>query len=1734
MICDSIIMVRILLTTTIICLIFLLTSARDLDYDHKVTEKHSLVRRHVNSEYTTIVNFWHDHKKELVLTGQHEEIVLVMGNTGSGKTTLVSALVGHKLRAINQNGYRVIVDDEDRIGTGSSSKTLIPETMIDIKNQITYIDCAGFRDNRNLEYEISSIYFQNILMNQVKKVKFIFVINYDSLKNNGNKNDFDDLFEHIGEFIKNITKFHDGIALVATKVENMYDQSDDGTFYLVNDNQSVLEGIGNYLKDKRDTYSKKIDNIEKYKMFVNLIDVLLQKNNNNSYTKLAIFRQPAGQGLLTKLKATNNEINAIIKMTQENLNFVEKNKDDFGFALSKASKTIVDRIVSDIFRDALTNHLYKLGNDTLTHYVQLEKQYYDIEMLRDQISTAFDVVSKIKSGNEPLELFQNVLNATKYLNISVSLTNLDIIYEDINALNFFTTVSDSNADLYMLVLKIEVEGIVESIENMNKIYEFLNNLQTNLASYSAQKLKQDNRIAYIMRSCESSKSKSLKDVGDLENIVKEIGTEPIYRKIRRLIMNQFQLKHLKSIFRAFLSELEFSCPSPTKPMIVKGYNVRMSDVVKIECWSQATNVQIFALNKIFLDSTIDKSGKDPQFFIIAPTWEVFGKQRIVLDGKPGISHEKSRAKSSSFNSENGADGLPGLPGDPGGHFFGLGKEFINIEYLEVQSNGGKGGPGQDGGNGANGIKGKEVPNSFFNFKGDFAEMRNYLNENNYRFTNRSATVISPPISHVAMHHFTVSPKPPTKPTDGGNGGVGGRGGYPGNVLINGFGKAVNVKISNNTGPLGAEGQGGPGGEKTSEGRTVEYYYQIFFGFTKSTSFLDIKWKDGDTVPAGNYGKPGINKNGEKSRSNTLMANPYLAINAFKNFLRMNLFENIKESELRAFIENIDNDDYIRAQYNTLAFVKEYEGLESQFFQLRNKIDLVPFYNSLLHRIEKFAKSENNTQQKKVLSYVYTAALTKVFTLKEKRQSKTVVNLPLYLSTIESNVKEIRENQQLEIVQNYRNDYENNLRSKIQEANDFIENKIEPEINSLLEESDSKIKAIIDEIEEKRNSTEKAIVALEKNRAEIRKLMLVRSVLLPLKLAASTLSFFGPVGAMVGVAVTSVSGIADGMLVNPSSGSAPVKIPTIDPNLRLMYRVTEVLNNKPKLVAEKLLDVVEKLEKNREDLSISQRDKIQISEKIGQLKAQIEKVQNRKANSISDIEVREIDLKRIQNEINDFTNSRKDIIEKEKKILDGLKPEEKNEEKIKRELKLERSIRRINNFQSVLNSVEIVFNIIQKLKNDEGMISKINSQISDYSSQLRDLDKLEGQVYDVVMPDLRQIEQTVNEIVASVNGSSGAKLDLTKWTVKKTLKDVKSLLQKFTHKMSFELQSDLMRYIEKIEEGFSILIDIYDRIDSYSDSVKQAEYMAHIVSAPMMSIKVTNTELSHALVNLKLLIQSNLLFEKYSIALQAFKQHYFPFAAQVWKKFQLPKSLQVNDVETLRSNIIERITDMKNHINEHKSTLSEYSKFTHNNNIFNSNTTGSSPFYVWKHDTINNELQRLLNGSEIFIKADISKGLNYNSIKFSDIGLNFKLINKSLQNSFNSVIENFALTMTSVGNNYYRCGERYYFISFDDDITISYTLQKDHTKNWVNPNVVYNTIRESHTFLSPYGLWNIKLKSVIKSFSFNQLKIFANESIDLELIGRGYYIEQDPDFNFNICDQYLDTFYSVDNMAKELS
>lgn len=143
-----------------------------------------------------------------------------------------------------------------------------------------------------------------------------------------------------------------------------------------------------------------------------------------------------------------------------------------------------------------------------------------------------------------------------------------------------------------------------------------------------------------------------------------------------------------------------TCSKNQSNLTAKGHVVKMSDVIKAPCFSEAKHITIMALNTLIIDDDINKSGQKAQIIIIALTWNILGKRIINLDGKSGERYRNARngVGGEGFPG-NGADGKPGRPGGPGGNLLAIGSVFINEKDLTIQLNGGNGGPGQNGGNG---------------------------------------------------------------------------------------------------------------------------------------------------------------------------------------------------------------------------------------------------------------------------------------------------------------------------------------------------------------------------------------------------------------------------------------------------------------------------------------------------------------------------------------------------------------------------------------------------------------------------------------------------------------------------------------------------------------------------------------------------------------------------------------------------------------------------------------------------------------------------------------------------------------------------------------------------------------------------------------------------------------------------------------------------------------------------
>lgn len=80
----------------------------------------------------------------------HRQAVLVIGDTGVGKSTIISLLAGFKL-TVKHNGLNTVIDSGDnktslKIGHDKFSETSVPTKVV--IGDMDFFDCSGFRDNR--------------------------------------------------------------------------------------------------------------------------------------------------------------------------------------------------------------------------------------------------------------------------------------------------------------------------------------------------------------------------------------------------------------------------------------------------------------------------------------------------------------------------------------------------------------------------------------------------------------------------------------------------------------------------------------------------------------------------------------------------------------------------------------------------------------------------------------------------------------------------------------------------------------------------------------------------------------------------------------------------------------------------------------------------------------------------------------------------------------------------------------------------------------------------------------------------------------------------------------------------------------------------------------------------------------------------------------------------------------------------------------------------------------------------------------------------------------------------------------------------------------------------------------------------------------------------------------------------------------------------------------------------
>lgn len=405
-------------------------------------------------------------------------ITLLLGLSGAGKSTLAQYLFGDNSNLISvakrnikcqKTGDFYIEDPGKKIGHNALlSHTELPDLLINPETNTTIYDCPGFSDTRDPEHDISGAYFIKAVSNKAKALKFIFVVNYNSITTGANREEFMTLARHATNLINNIWKYNDSIALVATKIKD--NKSDE---------QRII-AITDFLQDVRQTLidTNKEPNVQLF------IDILLTASgpDNQNYTKIGLMPNFDTEGRLIDLPAVQAHKKSLLTIIHNNIKFTKVDAIDLKPTISSNSASYIDGLVNEVTQ--------RMSSD-INNVVQSAQVFYDdlIQNMLDTIhsfSNEETVVDQSKAElflsalNTGLSVVSKVIKNTKNKTTFIELSKYIISSAMISEVNLSQSIiSNFSTQHEYLQFLLSVHEPKDSF-NVNSVLTLFTNLENQL------------------------------------------------------------------------------------------------------------------------------------------------------------------------------------------------------------------------------------------------------------------------------------------------------------------------------------------------------------------------------------------------------------------------------------------------------------------------------------------------------------------------------------------------------------------------------------------------------------------------------------------------------------------------------------------------------------------------------------------------------------------------------------------------------------------------------------------------------------------------------------------------------------------------------------------------------------------------------------------------------------------------------------------------------------------------------------------------------------------------------------------------------------------------------------------------------------------------------------------------------------------------------------------------------
>ena len=179
-----------------------------------------------NNKHIDLIEYIEEGKQYINTFSTQTNAILVLGLSGTGKSTLINYLVDMPLICIKKDRKWVIdVDNTTNveinslaIGHTSSSKTIYPSSVTPKNKDFSFLDTPGLDDTRGIGYEIANSVFRKEIAKNVTHLKFLILVTHQDLNNRGH--DFRKSLAYFSSLFKSLENMSKSIAFIISRVDN--------------------------------------------------------------------------------------------------------------------------------------------------------------------------------------------------------------------------------------------------------------------------------------------------------------------------------------------------------------------------------------------------------------------------------------------------------------------------------------------------------------------------------------------------------------------------------------------------------------------------------------------------------------------------------------------------------------------------------------------------------------------------------------------------------------------------------------------------------------------------------------------------------------------------------------------------------------------------------------------------------------------------------------------------------------------------------------------------------------------------------------------------------------------------------------------------------------------------------------------------------------------------------------------------------------------------------------------------------------------------------------------------------------------------------------------------------------------------------------------------------------------------------------------------------------------------